>query len=294
MKVKRRKSRVKRGAWLFILPILLLHIFTILVPALVGIYFSLTDWSGFGPATFIGLENYRTLFEDPGFLQALRNNFKWLVFFATVPFSIALTAAFLLSQVKRGGFVYRIAYFVPYVLPAVVIGSLWKFILNPDSGITSILSNLGIPGFEKALLGQPSTALLTIAFVDNWHYWGFLATILLVALQSVSPELYEAAKIDGANLRQQFRHVTIPGIRPTLVFMFMITSIWSFLVFEYVWVMSQGGPAGSTEVMATYLFKAAFREFSAGLAAAAGLTMTVFAGTIIGVFLVLRKRGWEI
>ena len=144
------------------------------------------------------------------------------------------------------------------------------------------------------MLGQPSTALLTIAFVDNWHYWGFLATILLVALQSVSPELYEAAKIDGANLRQQFRHVTIPGIRPTLVFMFMITSIWSFLVFEYVWVMSQGGPAGSTEVMATYLFKAAFREFSAGLAAAAGLTMTVFAGTIIGVFLVLRKRGWEI
>ena len=224
MKVKRRKSRVKRGAWLFILPIRLLHIFTILVPALVGIYFSLTDWSGFGPATFIGLENYRTLFEDPGFLQALRNNFKWLVFFATVPFSIALTAAFLLSQVKRGGFVYRIAYFVPYVLPAVVIGSLWKFILNPDSGITSILSNLGIPGFEKALLGQPSTSLLTIAFVDNWHYWGFLATILLVALQSVSPELYEAAKIDGANLRQQFRYVTIPGIRPTLVFMFMMTS----------------------------------------------------------------------
>jgi len=291
---RKKKFYAKRGAWLFILPILTLHVATILVPATVGLYFSLTDWSGFGSASFIGLENYRALLTDAEFLQSLRNNLKWLAFFAIVPFSIALTTAFLLSQVKRGGYAYRIAYFVPYVLPSVVIGSLWKFILNPDSGITAILSNFGVPGLDKALLGQPSTALLTIAFVDNWHYWGFLATILLVALQSVSPDLYEAARIDGANLRQQFKYVTIPGIRPTLVFMLMMTCIWSFLVFEYVWVMSQGGPAGSTEVMATYLYKAAFREFSAGLAAAAGLTMTLSAAMVIGAFLVLRKRGWEI
>jgi raffinose/stachyose/melibiose transport system permease protein len=292
---KERNTALRpRGAWLYIFPILSVHIFTIVAPASIGIYFSFTDWSGIGSATFIGLENYRSLFDSGSYIQALGNNLKWLLFFMTVPFMMALIAAFLLSQVKRGAFIYRLAYFIPYVLPSVIVASLWKFMLNPESGIPLLFSNLGIPGFDKALLGQPTTALWTIAFVDNWHYWGFLATILLVALQSVPAELYEAARIDGANLRQQFRFVTIPGIRPTLVFMWMMTGIWSFLVFDYVWVISQGGPAGSSEVLGTLVYKTAFSEFSAGRAAAAGMTMTLFAGMILATFLTMRKRGWDI
>lgn len=295
MQLMQKKLNTKpASSWFFIAPILFIHAFTVVVPATIGIYYSFTDWSGIGQATFIGLENYWGLFADGNYIQALTNNFRWLIFFLTVPFAMALVAAFLMSQIKKGSFFYRLVFFIPFVLPSVIVASLWEFLLNPDAGIPLILSSLGLPGFDKALLGQTSTALWTIAFIDNWHYWGFLATIMLVAMQSIPSELYESAKLDGARLSQQFRYVTIPGIRPTLVFMFMMTGIWSFLVFDYVWVISQGGPAGSSEVLGTLVYKIAFSEFSAGRAAAAGMTMTLFSGMILALFLVMRKRGWEI
>jgi len=296
MKTKKEKKLNLKpaSAWFLIAPILVVHFFTIALPSAAGLYYSFTDWSGIGSAQFIGLENYKSLFLDANYLGALRNNLKWLIFFMTVPFAMSLATAFLLSQVKKGTFFYRLVYFIPYVLPSVIVGTLWSFLLEPDSGITLFLRNVGIPGFDKALLGQATTSLWTIAFVDNWHYWGFLAIIMLIAMQSIPSELYEAARIDGATLRQQFKYVTIPGIRPTLVFMVMMTAIWSFLVFDYVQVMTQGGPAGSSEVLGTLVRKVAFEEFSAGRAAAAGMSMTLFTGIILTIFLTMKKRGWEI
>jgi raffinose/stachyose/melibiose transport system permease protein len=189
---------------------------------------------------------------------------------------------------------YRLVYFVPYVLPSVVVASLWQFLLNPDGGLPSLFRSVGIPFYDKALLGSEDTALWTIAFIDNWHYWGFLAVILLVAMQSVPKELYEAARLEGANPAQQLWYVTIPEIQPTLVFMFMMTGIWSFLVFDYVWVLTQGGPAGSSEVLGTFVYKTAFAEFNAGYAATMGVSMAMFAGVVIMLFVVLRRRGWDI
>ena len=281
-------------AWAFILPVIAVHLFTVAIPAATGVYYSFTDWSGIGAANWVGFANYQKLFQDGEFLTALFNNVKWLLFFWTFPFILAVGAAFLLSQIRRGATFYRLVYFLPYVLPSVVVASIWKFMLNPDDGLPGFLSTLGIQGLDKALLGQESTALWTIAFIDNWHYWGFLATLLLVAMQSVSTELYEAARLDGANLWHQLLHVTLPAIRPTLIFMFMMTGIWSFLVFDYVWVLTQGGPAGSSEVLGTLVYKTAFTEFDAGYAAAQGVSMAVFAGFLLTFFLLMRRRGWEI
>ncbi len=289
-----RRTRAGVTAWLFIIPVLAVHVFTVAIPAFTGVYYSFTDWSGIGAAEWVGLENYQRLIQDGDYLLALGNNVKWLLFFWTVPFILAIAASFLLSQVRRGQTFYRLVYFVPYVLPSVVVASLWKFMLNPDKGVPSFLSTLGIHGFDKALLGQESTALWTIAFIDNWHYWGFLATLLLVAMQSVSIELYEAARLDGANLWHQLINVTIPAIRPTLIFMFMMTGIWSFLVFDYVWVLTQGGPAGSSEVLGTLVYKTAFTQFDAGYAAAQGVSMAIFASFLLTFFLLMRRRGWEI
>lgn len=287
-------SRATLTAWAFILPVVALHLFTVALPAASGIYYSFTDWSGIGKAKWTGLANYQRLLQDGDFLTALANNVKWLLFFWTVPFVLAMTAAFLLSQVRRGATFYRLVYFIPYVLPSVVVASTWKFILNPDKGLPSFLASFGIQGFDKALLGQESTALWTIAFIDNWHYWGFLATLLLVAMQGVPTELYEAARLDGANLWHQLLNVTIPAIRPTLIFMFLMTGMWSFLVFDYVWVLTQGGPAGSSEVLGTLVYKTAFAEFDAGYAAAQGVSMAIFASLLLGLFTLMRKRGWEI
>lgn len=293
-RLRTSRRRASLVAWAFIVPVLALHLFTVAIPAASGIYYSFTDWTGIGDAEWVGLDNYQRLLSDTDFLTALTNNVRWLLFFWTVPFILAIAASFLLSQVRRGATFYRLVYFIPYVLPSVVVASVWKFILNPDKGLPSFLSTFGIQGFDKALLGQESTALWTIAFIDNWHYWGFLATLLLVAMQGVPTELYEAARLDGANLWHQLMNVTIPAIRPTLIFMFLMTGIWSFLVFDYVWVLTQGGPAGSSEVLGTLVYKTAFTEFDAGYAAAQGVSMAIFASFLLGLFILMRKRGWEI
>jgi raffinose/stachyose/melibiose transport system permease protein len=228
------------------------------------------------------------------FRRAFLNNLSWLAFFLTIPFFVSLFAASMLARVQRGSMFIRTALFIPYVLPAVITASIWRNLLSPTLGIGPVLAKWGITGLDRAYLGQPETALLAIAFVDNWHFWGFLMVLFLAAMQNIPPELYEAARIDGATRWQEFRYITLPGIRPTIVFMLLMVSIWSFLVFDYIWILTQGGPAGASDVLGTLVYKQAFMRFEAGYASAIGLTMSFLAGLIIILFQVLRRRGWEI
>ena len=133
-----------------------------------------------------------------------------------------------------------------------------------------------------------------VAFVDNWHWWGFLMVLFLAAMQNIPRDLYELARIDGANRWQEFRYVTLPGIRPTLIYMILMSAVWSFLVFDYIWILTQGGPAGASEVLGTLVVKNAIFKFEAGYAAAIGLTMSFIAGIFITIFLILRRKGWEV
>jgi raffinose/stachyose/melibiose transport system permease protein len=287
--------RRKVVPWLFILPILLLNIAVVAGPAISSLYYSMTDWNGVGAAKWVGLENFRQLFfHDDSFRHAFRNNIIWLLMFLTVPIAIALITASFLAPIRRGALFFRLSLFLPYVLPSVIVAFIWRSLMNPERGLGAQLADHGIHGLDRAFLGDPGTVLGAIAFVDNWHWWGFLMVLFLAAMQNIPPDLYEAARLDGANRWQEFRDVTIPGIRPTLVFMLMMTSIWSFLTFDYIWILTQGGPAGASEVLAVLVYKNAFQRFEAGYAAAIGLTMSLLVGCVISIFLVLRKRGWEI
>ncbi len=287
--------RKKVVPWLFVLPILLINMAVVLGPAIASIYYSMTDWSGIGDAKWVGLENFRQLFfHDNSFRTAFKNNVIWLAMFMTVPIALALTAASFLAPIKRGALFYRLTLFLPYVLPSVITASLWRILMNPDRGLGAQFTDWGIGGFDRAFLGDPKTVLPAIAFVDNWHWWGFLMILFLASMQNIPGDLYEAARLDGANRWQEFRDVTIPGIRPTLVFMILMTAIWSFLTFDYIWILTQGGPAGSSEVLATLVVKNAIQKLEAGYASAIGLTMSIFVGFIISIFVILRKRGWEI
>ncbi len=296
--------RKKIVPWLFILPITVLYTLVVIGPALSAIGYSLTDWSGIGDANFIGLENFRKLiFEDDSYRTAFRNNIAWMIFFLTVPFALSLIVASLLAGIKRGAMVFRTALFVPYILPSVIVASIWANLLSPRNGVGAQFAKsslgqwteaLGAPTLNRAFLGNPDTALISIAFVDNWHFWVFLVVLFLAAMQGISPALYDSAKMDGANWWQEFYHVTLPGIRPTLVFMLMMVAIWSFLVFDYVWLLTQGGPAGASEVLGTILYKEAFNRFEAGYASAIGLTISFFAMLIMGIVVWLRRRGVEI
>jgi raffinose/stachyose/melibiose transport system permease protein len=286
--------RRKIVPWLFVLPILLINIAVVLGPALSALYYSMTDWNGMGAAEWVGLDNFRKLAGDTSFRHAFRNNVVWLLMFLTVPIALALGASSQLAPIKRGSLFFRMALFIPYVLPSVITASLWRGLLSPDRGIPAVLNDIGVPGFDKAFLGDPKTVLPAIGFVDNWHWWGFLMVLFLAAMQNIPRELYESARLDGAGRWQEFRDITLPGIRPTLVFMMLMTTIWSFLTFDYIWILTQGGPAGASEVLAVLVFKEAFRNFNAGYAAAIGLTMSFFVGIVIIAFQVLRRRGWEI
>ena len=292
----RRRNQFRRVIvpWLFILPIVLINVVVVVGPALSSVYYSMTEWNGIGPATFIGLENFQELIGDRDFARAFKNNILWLVMFLTVPIAMALIAASFLAPIRRGALFYRMALFIPYVLPSVVIANLWRSLLSPDVGIPSLLNSWGVPGFDKAWLGTPDTVLPAIAFIDNWHWWGFLMVLFLASMQNIPRDLYESARLDGANRWQEFRDITIPGIRPTLVFMLLMTTIWSFLTFDYIWILTEGGPAGASQVLSVLVFKEAFRNFNAGYAAAIGLTMSFFVGCVIAIFGILRRRGWEI
>jgi raffinose/stachyose/melibiose transport system permease protein len=298
LRVQQRRQRIFRTRvmpWLFVLPILLINALVIIGPSVSAFYYSLTQWTGIGEAQFIGLDNFRRmLFDDPSYGVAFRNNLIWMGIFLTVPISLALLAAGLLAPIQRGGMLFRIVLFIPYVLPSVITASIWRNLLSPNRGIGAQLAAWGIPGLDRAFLGDPNTVLPTIAFVDNWHWWGFLMVIFLAAMQNIPADLYEAARIDGATRWDEFFHVTLPGIRPTLVFMLLMTTIWSFLTFDYIWILTQGGPAGASHVLGTLVYNNAFNRFDAGYAAAIGLTMSFFCGIVICIFLFLRRRGWDI
>jgi raffinose/stachyose/melibiose transport system permease protein len=289
----RRRRRLT--AWLFMVPLLVTNLLVILGPAVATVYFSFTEWSGLGPAEFVGLQNYRDLLADGDFLLAMWHNVVWTILFLTVPIAMGLLGAFLLSQIKRFQMLFRIAYFVPYVVASVVNAALWQNILDPDRGIGSVLASIGIPFLDGvSFFGSVHLALPSVAFVNNWAWWGFVLLLFLTALQSVDQQLYEAARIDGAGRWQQFLNVTLPGIRPTFVFVVLLTIINSLLVFDYVYIITRGGPAGASEVVGTLMWKQAFERFEAGYASAMGLGLSFVSGVVVLFFIFLRRRGWEV
>lgn len=293
----RRRARTRRATagFAFMAPLLVVNLAVIAVPGLLSVWYSFTDWSGLGPANFIGLDNYRRLLADPEFHSALRHNILWTAFFLVVPMAMGLFGAFLLSRIRRFQMLFRVAYFIPYVVATVVSGAIWSNLLDPDQGLGSGLAALGIPWLDGVnFLGDPDLALGAVAFVNNWQWWGFLVVIFLASMQSVNPALYEAARLDGASAWHEFWHVTLPGIRPTLMFLGLMTIIWSFLIFDYIYILTQGGPAGSTDVLGTLLYRNAFTNYEAGYAASVGVVMALVSLTAVSGFFVLRRRGWEI
>ena len=267
----------------------------IVIPSIAGLGIAFTEWSGYGQPQFIGLENFETLLEDDVFFKALGNNIVWTAIFLTIPIFMGLLGAYLLAGIKRGQMVLRVLYFIPFVMASVVNCQIWRFLLHHRVGIGPWLADLGITDIlDVALFGKAETALYTVAFVDIWHFWGFLVVLYLAAMSAVDTELYEVARLDGATRFQQFRFVTLPSIRPTIVFTLLMILIWSATVFDYVYILTSGKPAHASEVMGTYLYEVAFFRFNAGYAGAIGVVMTLWVAIAVGGFVFLRRRGWDV
>lgn len=280
---------------LFVAPLGLCISVVVVGPAIATVVFSFTDWNGLSSPNWVGLDNYTALIQDEDFLSTLQHNLFYIGFFVTVPVAMALVGAFMLSRIRRLQLFFRTAYFLPYIFASVVNGAIWQFLLSPDLGLAQQLGQFGIHALDDVyFLGDESLSLASVAFVDNWQWWGFLLVLFMAAMQSVDTHLYEAARVDGAGPWQEFRHITLPSIQPTIALVLVVTVIWSFLAFDYAFVLTSGGPAGSSMLMSILLNRHAFVLNEAGYAAAMGIVMTGLTVGVIGVYAILRRRGWEI
>jgi len=251
------------------------------------VWSSLTNMTLGNDAKFIGLENYRYLFTDPEFLTAAKNSFIYVTIVQMGKFVLGLGIAILLHQklVARG--FWRAVVLVPYAMPGFVAFLIWKLIYNPDIGSLNILlTKIGLIDAPIPFLGDRAWAMPSVIFATIWRGFPFWAIMFLAALQAVPKELYEAAAVDGANAWQRFKNISLPGIRPVILIVFLISTINTINSFEAVWLTTAGGPSDATVILPIFAYKG-LTSFQIGQSAAAALSLVPIA--IIFTFFILRR-----
>jgi ABC-type sugar transport system permease subunit len=287
-------GRPRRTSWrlvaLFVGPSLALYLAFMVIPLLGTVRLSLTSWDGFAPdQEFVGLTNYARLLGDSRFLGALGHVLVWAVFGTLAPIAIALPLSIALWSGTRMRTVFRTIYFLPVVLPVVVIGITWSWIYHPLYGaLNTGLEGAGLGSLARGWLGDPDTALYAVIAAAVWATFGFVVMLLLAGLQGINMELVDAARVDGADAWQRARHVLIPGIAPVLTFVLVITLIGAFSVFDIVYVMTRGGPGTASDMLATYAYSEAFRHNDIGYGAT--ISLVIAAISLAAAVLVLRVR----
>ena len=247
------------------------------------------DWNLIRDAEFIGIDNYRELWGDEDFRRALRNTLYYLVGYLPLVMAGGLGLAVLVNRRLRGVAIFRAMYFLPVVTSWVVVALLWRWLLNPSDGIVNwLLGRVGIDG--PGWWTDRTWAMPSVILASAWKDLGFVMVILLAGLQAIDPTLYEAARIDGAGAWRQLRSVTIPLLTPSLFFVLVISLINGFQVFDQVWVMTDGGPAGASTVVVEQIVKNTFEYGRAGYAAAQSVVLFVIILAVTVAQLRLQKR----
>lgn len=247
---------------------------------------------GFGESKFSGLTNYKRIFIDPYFQQALSNSLKWTAFNLVLQLSIPLGLALLLNQRFKGNTFARVLMLVPWITPVVVVAILVRWLLEPSLGIVNrILKDVGFIGRPINFLGSPQYALPTLVAVNTWQFLPFGTLLILAALQTIPREICEAARVDGAGSWRLFRHILFPLLMPVTGFVGFLAFVWNFNTFALIWLTTQGGPLNTTLTLPVLIYRRAFRGFAMGDAAAmAALVGLILVGLGIFYFKVLWRR----
>lgn len=244
----------------FAVPALALYGLFFIVPSLSGIVYAFTDWSSFSDdVTFVGLKNFAKLFSSgEHFLAYFGNTFIFTGVTIVLKTVLGLGLALLLNQgMNRLVNVYRVMIYIPVVLPFVVVGLIFRSILNPATGILNTgLRAIGLDGLALNWLVDPHIALYSVSVVDTWKGVGYIMVILLAGLQTIPKDYYEAAEVDGASAWARFRFVTLPMLMPAIVIVTVLNVLYGLRVFDIVYAMTNGGPGYATEVLSTGIFKA--------------------------------------
>ena len=273
-----RRQQARLGVLLVAPTVAMMAVFLVF-PMVNAIYYVFVDFDGLDPTPpWVGLANFAEMFGDSAVWAAFRNNLVWIVGGTVAPLVLGLGLALLLWGVRRGAAVYRVAFFLPYVLPQVAVGVVWGWIYSPTRGwLNRALEAVGLDGLTQGWLGDPSTALVAVLATAIWTAVGFVFVIVLSALRNVDAEQVDASLLDGANWWQRLRYVVLPQIMPVVLMVAAITLIGGFAVFDLVFVMTGGGPAGASEVLGTLAYSNAFQLSRISYGTTLAMAITVMA-----------------
>ena len=268
--------------YLFVAPAIIIFVLYMFIPLLQAFIMSFYDWSIAGKE-FIGLTNYKNLFQDKLFKTTIVNT---LVYTLAVPFKtvLALVIAALLSNVRHFQGFYRSTLFFPYILSGVVVGLIWQMMFSVDSGFINMI--LSFFGLSQKWLVESDHAMWVLWVVGTWQGLGSNLILFLAGIKGISTELYEAASMDGANSLQQFVHITIPCLKPVTIFVVTMLIIGSFKIFDLAYIMTGGGPGDSTRTLVQFIYDTAFERFKMGYASAAAYIFFV----ILIILTLLQKK----
>jgi len=290
-----RSSRaVRRGRgvyWLYLAPGGVLFAAVIAVPFGASLYLSLTKWSGIGDPTYVGFRNYERLLHDDVFWTSFRNTAAMIVAMVVVPTVIGLLLAAVLFDVIGRRFsgpvsgTLRAVFYLPQVLPVVVAGIVWGWILRPDGTANDLLDAVGLGGLSHDWLGSPSTALGAVMLVMIWVQIGYPVVVFMAALQRVDPDLYEAAELDGAGWLRRFRHITVPQIRPEMFVVTLTCTIAALKVFGPIFALTRGGPDNATIVPSYFAYSTFFKKLNVGYGSAIATVLTLIIVVVSAVFI---------
>lgn len=273
-----RRAQARLGL-LLVVPVMVLTVVFFLFPMISALYFSVVDFDGIDPTPeFVGLANFTEMITDAEVWHSLGNNAIWIVIGTAAPLVIGLLVSLMIWSVRTGGVAYRLAFFMPFVLPGVAIAIVWGWIYDPVSGwLNRALGAVGLDGLQRGWLGDPGAALYAVLATAVWAYSGFVVVIFLSALRNVDVELVDAARIDGANAARRLLHVILPQIMPVFLMVLTLTLVGGFSVFDIIFIMTGGGPADATNVIGTYAYTNAFQLSRIGYGTALALLITILA-----------------
>ncbi|MGB2962427.1 MAG: sugar ABC transporter permease [Anaerolineales bacterium] len=272
--------------YLFLIIPVLIYLVWIIGPMFYTFYLSFTDWNGLTTPSFIGLQNYEKLFRDKVFYISLKNNLKWLISFITIPVVSGLGLAMALNKAIPGEKIFKIVYYLPMVLAMVVSGLIWGWMYHPKGGLINIaLVATGLVEKGPGWLSNRDIVLWSIIIVAIWRQVGYVMVLYLAGLKSINPQLLDAACVDGASNWQTFWRVILPLLTPVTIIVLVISVIDSLRAFDLVSVMTRGGPANASSVLANFMYIESFNNYKMGYGAAIAVVLFLLSLTFIFAYL---------
>jgi raffinose/stachyose/melibiose transport system permease protein len=283
-----RKSRVQWKAYLYILPAFVLFAVFLGVPAVQTAQYSLFKWNGIGPSTWVGLQNYADLFSDTVLRSSFLHAGVLVLFYSVIPVVLALVLTSIISRGAnlKGMSLFRTLLFLPQVVASVVVATTWVAIYSPNGLSNQLLRLIGLDSLTRAWLGDFDTALPAVGIVGSWLGIGLCLVLFLSGVANIQPELFEAARIDGAGPMGEFFSITLPALRGQIAVALTLTVVAALKTFDLVYVTTRGGPGTSTTLPAFEAYNRAFNTGKVGSAAAVAIVLTLL---ILGVTVLIQK-----